>query len=81
MAQKNLYFARADMLNIELTCAQVYQEYDDKIAIQICNQNLMTYLIDLGYVFTYDPNPILYANNPTEMETIKDNIADYYGIP
>ena len=81
MAEKNLYFARADMLNIELTCAQVYQEYDDKLAVQICNQNLISYLINLGYTFTYHPNPILYATETTEMETIKNDISDFYGIP
>lgn len=69
------------MLNIELTCAQVYQEYDDKIAIQVCNQNLMTYLINLGYTFNNNPNPILYAADLTEMETIKNNIANFYDIP
>lgn len=78
MAQKNIYFRRPDLLNIEITCAQIYQAYDDKITYQMCNQNLMTYLINIGYVFTYSPNPILIANNPTESENINADIQDYY---
>jgi hypothetical protein len=78
MAEKNLYFKRPELLNIELTCAQVYQEYDDKIAIQICNQFLITYLIDLGYTFTYDPNPILFAMDLEALETIKTDIEEFY---
>lgn len=75
------YFPTIIITDPKPTLMQVWYPDQETLFMQICNENLIDYLVPLGWVPTKVYNPNLYLTQPQELAEFLKDVSEFYTAP